>query len=186
MLIRACIALVAALAACSVDRKSDALRCTDSSQCSGGRTCVQSYCIEDANCPMGCASCDPGTSPPSCIVPAGTGGGSFNCPPDTHCDITCPTPGSCGNIHCNGECSITCIGTNSCGSITCTDGRCMIACNGDNACESVTCSGACACDVVCTGTCDAVSCPRAQGKYCTSTGASGPACVSTMPGCDRC
>ncbi|HEY3806883.1 MAG TPA: hypothetical protein VGL61_29975 [Kofleriaceae bacterium] len=191
------------LAACTVDRRSAALACTDSSSCGGGRACVDGYCVEDGSgaCPSGCASCDTTQTPPVCI--ATNPGGNFTCPSGLACQLTCSTSNGCTNvtcasgstctiactagdachsITCNGtSCQITCTAANACHSIGCgggDNGSCDVMCDGTDACNSVSCDSACACDVSCPDGCGNVSCPSGCDQ--------GSGCSSSISGCNSC
>ena len=187
---KAALALVAAAAAaCSVNRKTDQLRCTTSNDCTAPRVCESGYCVVDNGaCPGRCnLGCDITTSPPTCRI-SETGGDNIHCPSDMHCEITCTNPGACGSIDCTdaAACTIDCNSPAACGDIDCgnnSQGQCTITCTGPNACGSITCDQACACDVSCgNGACGTNTCPSAGGNSCTS----GSTCSSSPSGCNSC
>lgn len=170
MIVRAMLAAGAVLMAmsCLVDRKSDALACSTSADCSTNRTCENGYCVAQSQCPDHCVSCDTTSTPHVCVV-ADTGGDDFTCPGGYRCLVTC--------------------GAGGCGAITCAnDAQCVISCNGADACGEVTCSNACACDVTCTnGGCQTIHCPHQGTNYCTPDQTDGPACTSMAGGrCNSC
>lgn len=172
MIIRALLAGTALLAAmsCLVDRKSDSLACTTSTDCASGRTCESGYCVEQTSsgCPAHCATCDATTTPKTCIV-TDTGGDTFTCPTGFECIVTCGA-GGCGDLFCA------------------TGSQCRITCNGAGACGTITCTNACACDVTCpNGSCDTIHCPHQGNNYCTPDQSDGPACTSAAGGrCNSC
>lgn len=180
--------------ACTVDRKTDSLRCTSSTQCEAPRTCTDGYCVADPNCPSQCTGgCDTTANPPTCNVT--DPGGSFNCPDGSTCTITCTSDGACGSIACGdaAACTIVCATSNACGDITCGSGKngaCEITCTGSNACGNVTCNNACTCDVICgPGECGTNNCPFRTGNHCTNDGTtnSGTTCSTSFePGCNGC
>ena len=182
------IALAIVLCGCSVTRRSESLKCDMTTPCAGGGTCVEGYCVSDSNCPKGCATCDPGASPPTCMV-EGTMGSSFTCPSGFQCMVDCSADGACGSITCDSgaSCDITCSDANACGNITCNGGPCSIHCIAPQGCKQVNCSNSCACDVACPiGDCTTLQCPHRMGNYCTASGANNEPCESSPPGCNQC
>jgi len=189
---------VALCAACQIQSRSDDFRCDGPEDCSGGRTCVDGWCIGgggdiDAGGPDGqqcdppCTTCDNNT----CVIRCEgllSCPGTILCPPGMACVVDCIGERSCnGGISCGDatECTINCDGSRSCaGSITCGENACTIGCNADRTCSAAfDCSLACACDIGCTGpqSCDATFlCPT--GGACTL----GVGCTSTAAGCDTC
>jgi hypothetical protein len=201
---------VAVGASCLVNSHSDKLACASQADCTAPRVCEMGYCVVDHDaCPAECnGGCD---ASGTCMI-TGQGGDSITCPDGKQCTITC-SGDACHDIDCtDASCTITCIGDNACHDITCGSGDCIIACTGTNACNNVTCgtqnagqrmgrcrvscAGTNGCgDVTCSNTCDcvidgctngdcgALSCPRANGSYCTGTGGNGVPCTDTTSGC---
>ncbi len=189
------------LAACTVDRASTALECTDSSTCMNGRSCISGYCVEGTGCPAACDSCDTTQDPPVCMVT--NPGGNFTCPTGINCAITCTSNNSCVNLTCasGASCTITCSATNACHSIACDGTSCTVECMGTNACHDVTCGDGDngSCNLTCLGNsaCGTVSCPNAcscdltcplgcTDVTCPTGCMAGPSCSSSLPNCNSC
>ena len=173
--------------ACTVDRKTDQLQCTTSSDCAMGRICNMGYCTTDcpADCDMGC---DGSTNPPTCNVNT-NGQDPLTCPAGFQCDLTCNHPNGCPTIDCtaSASCKIQCNATNTCGTITCGTGSCDVTCNGINSCADIACTDSCACDVTCNlGACNQ-QCPSRDGHVCTKDGMPQSECSSSaQSGCNTC
>jgi len=186
-----------ALAACTVDRRSEQFRCTASDPCDDGRRCQDGWCVladpADAGpdafvCPAVCDSCAAGV----CIVECG---GSSDCaarvvcPPGLPCRVRCDGNSSCaGGVDCRAAtvCDIECVANGACqGMITCGDGACRVTCTLNSTCTGgVDCRGACACDVMCAGVGACVPealCPP-LGEMCDT----GAGCRSAPQSCDTC
>lgn len=157
-----------AIAACFVDRPSEALECASDADCTDlgeNRQCEGGYCVVP-NCPDDCTSCDEAAR--TCNV---------DCTTDARCNgtVTCPSGWTC---------TITCDGEGACDDVQCSSGsRCNIACNGTDACDFIDCDNACQCDLACVpGACDGFSCPtRGNGANqvtCTEDGTTATACDS--------
>lgn len=159
-----------AAVACLVDRKSDALACETTADCSSDRVCQDGYCVKasQSDCPDHCATCNTTATPKTCIV-TDTGGDNFTCPAGFACQVNC-LPGRCKDITCEG------------------DSQCTITCTGGDACGDISCQNACACDVTCTGNgCNALHCPHDGNTYCTPNQQDGGACTSQPGGrCNSC
>jgi hypothetical protein len=199
--VKLAVVVVALLAsACLVDRKSDKLSCSTTSECAPGRICNAGYCVTGslpadgkgdaaAVCPSVCDSCD---AQGWCLV-GNPGPTTFKCPPGAKCRLSCTSPAGCGQIDCTlaKQCDITCSTTAACGAITCGTGACKTACTVSGACSQIDCASSCACDVSCSGNasqCANMSCPTAPGnKFCTRNGNDGEACDSSFsPNCNHC
>lgn len=166
----------ALIAACFVDRPSEAFQCTTTADCAslgGNRQCMDNYCVV-VNCPSDCSSCD---------IAAKT------------CTAECTTADRCGSVDCPAgwTCTINCTGSNACNNVTCPAGStCAIACTGANACDNVSCEDACKCDLTCAaGACNTPTCPAvgngANRVECTSDGTATGNCDSAhAPGCAKC
>jgi len=168
----------ASIAACFVDRPSQAFECDTDEACAGfpdNRVCSSGYCVI-AQCPALCPQCDEGTK---------------------SCPIDCTTTDDCGTVTCPAgwSCSINCVGPNACGNIICQPGsKCAVACSGLDACETLDCDTACQCDLTCDqagGACNPPSCPvvgnGANQMECTVGGIAGANCQSTRAaGCTKC
>ena len=162
-----------AVAACFVDRPSQAFECATTADCESGRQCTSGYCVVP-NCPADCTTCDEAART---------------------CQVECTTADSCGNVTCPSgwDCTINCVGGNACLDIDCLTGsKCSITCTGTDACETVDCSSACKCDLVCaSGACNTPDCPSvgngANQVRCTSDGTATGICDSTRdPGGAKC
>lgn len=179
--IRAALVLVltALAAACSIDRRSDDLRCENQGDCGPDRTCTGGWCVagedpsdagvdalDGAACPAACTRCETG----SCII---------ECNETDACaaPIVCPA---------GLPCVVRCGGANACaGGITCSTSRCDVTCTGNGSCDGdIDCRDACACTTSCTGNgaCNQslIECPGPG--FCTQGGQ----CVNQPSQCDRC
>jgi hypothetical protein len=168
--------VIALLCACTVNRKSDTIKCDTTADCTeSDHVCQNGYCVKssDSGCPDHCSACDTTVTPHTCMV-TGTGGDSFDCPSGYVCTLNCGggSNSACGDITCDGN------------------SQCVISCEGDGNCGDVTCSSACACDVTCTSNgCqnNTIQCPHTGNKYCTPDQTDGPACTSASGGrCNSC
>ena len=192
---RACVAVACALAlacGCSVNRKTDGLRCSTQDQCTPmGRVCEMGYCVIDpgfqpdgslqldaAVCPPECDSCN--LAAHSCRISGR--GGNVTCPIGWSCEIQCASPGACTMISCDSasSCSITCAIDQACGPITCGAGACDVTCvanAGGPACGALTC-GTGKCSETCTGSgaCGDLSC--ASSCNCNATCLPSGACAT--------
>jgi hypothetical protein len=196
---------VVALAACQVETRSDAFRCELPADCTGGRVCVDGWCVvgdgglppdgggpdgdpPDAMvCPPSCTTCAAGR----CIIQCdevGACSAEVVCPPGIPCTVECTGAGSCGGgVDCStaSDCDIECVSPTSCGgAIACGTGPCLVRCTAMDTCGSnIDCSDACACDVECTGT---GSC--AANELCPGGGACDPGqgCTSAPNPCHFC
>lgn len=197
---------------CLVSARSDKLACTTQADCQSPRVCEMGYCVVDDNaCPSACTGgCD---TSGTCIITGqggdsvtcpdgkkcditcqGNACNNIDCTGAASCTINCVGDSACNNITCGaGDCIVTCTGTSACGDVTCGTqsmgqkmGRCRVSCTGSSGCGDVTCGNTCDCVIDgCTGNgdCGALSCPRANGSYCTGTGANGVPCIDTTSGC---
>ena len=157
-----------AIAACLVHRPSEDFTCSSDTDCTDGRHCDGTYCIEP-NCPDDCDFCDA----------------------QQNCVMNCSTDDNCGSVNCPDgfTCMINCIGDGACDDVRCSGGsKCTINCLGSGACRDVTCRDACQCDLTCaSGACDAISCPNGPlASKCTTDGAVGSPCDSSAAGCTKC
>lgn len=173
--------LVVGLAGCSVDRRSSAFACGGTPDCSGGRVCVDSFCVLPGDgsgaCPEDCTRCEGGTCYLDCSKQDCD---RFDCPSGWKCNITCGQ-GRCTNIDCGtSDCDVLCEGTNACDDVDCGTGRCSVTCSGRLSCMALDCEDACACDVSCVGAlaCTDVACPQgcAAGNGCSATAATCNTC----------
>jgi len=172
----ALLALAAAIAGCSINKRTSAFRCETDSDCESDRRCEEGYCTVGARDLPDAA---PGTPdapvvpvidaepPDAFICPTACTGG---CEEDFTCLIDCSADASCAEpIVCpaNLPCQVTCTGAGSCQTtIDCTAASdCDITCGADDACSGViSCAADRECDVACSnaGTCAAgVSCADA-------------------------
>jgi hypothetical protein len=183
------------VASCSVHRVSDGYVCDpsgDGHECTGGRFCVQGYCVESgtsSGCPSPCTSCD---SDHSCRIECTPGKpcGNVQCPAGFDCRIRCNNAGACGTVDCAQarSCDIECSGSESCGNINCGMHECTIDCSGALACPEIDCAASCSCDVSCTNpaACPDLACRMGSVGPCTQDGSTGTPCDSTRAGCDVC
>lgn len=185
-------ALALFVAGCSVDTRSGAFRCTDTTDCSGDRVCESGWCVSSSladagdvgtdadSCPAVCDDCANGICTVNCNSP-GACSGDIDCPDGLPCEIHCFGDGSCsGDIACppgDEDCTIRCRGLGSCsGDITSGDGDTEIRCPGADSCNgAIDCSDACECGLSCGGvnTCqDSVVCPSGcdDGDGCSDSG----------------
>ncbi len=193
------IAVLVMLGGCSIDHRTDSLKCGSSSDCSDGRTCdldIGGYCVTSGSsstmCPAECASCDFTQATPTCTIASG---GSVQCPSGFFCDITCGgSAGNCSAVTCGDDgCDVTCTSAGACGgTISCPgNGPCQIDCQTSGACSGiVTCTNSCKCDMTCTGTgaCGGVqNCPKHGATRCTTDGSPlSPCDSSSSASCDQC
>lgn len=193
-----------ALAACSINHRSDQYACSSSADCDNGRVCDNGFCVvagsTDAprndgkppggdanNCPAPCTSCN--IQQKTCTIDCQTANctNTVTCPAGYNCDIRCNVDNSCRNgINCqlSGGCNIECSGKQSCQNVECGSGPCDVGCSGAASCRGVSCNNSCACDVLCTGS---QSCP--EGIQCTSIGCRGTngiGCTSVPAFCHSC
>jgi hypothetical protein len=196
------VALCVGLVGCKFEPRSSDFECATQTDCSGGRVCVNHFCVESDgsvtpgdggpdgsfNCPAGCSRCDQATCVIACDL-ADSCATPIVCPAGADCRIECNERNTCGGgIDCTqaASCRIQCIGSDSCtGAIVCGPGRCRVECTGTATCVAgVDCSTACACDTFCAG-----------GNSCLPTPpiCSGPAqcdngtdCSSMAGPCDTC
>jgi hypothetical protein len=119
--------IVVAIAACTVDRASDKLKCSLPADCTGGRTCVDGYCVVggaklDAPTNMACDD-----AAKTCTI-TGTGGANVTCPAGYTCTVECTATSGCNNIDCTGAkaCTIHCDAVNGCHDISCGATPCTI------------------------------------------------------------
>ena len=177
------VALLVGLAGCTLDHRSDELACESTTECSGGRSCIDGYCVEaGAQCPSDCTTCDPAAR--TCtITGSDSPNGNINCPAGWACTVTCQG-GDCRNVDCNQatSCTVTCTGNNACDSVQCGQGACRVTCSGQRACNSVDCRDSCACDVTCA---DANACENPAQCPATACEA-GDGCSSQPPSCSSC
>jgi hypothetical protein len=193
--------LMLAIAACSIQHRSDEYVCTKQSDCNGNRTCISGFCVLDGTvdapksdatgksdsgngCPAGCTSCNLGQH--TCTIDCRTTSctGLVTCPSGYNCDVLCDTDNSCRNgINCSAalSCNIACSATNSCHNVECGLGGCAVNCSGSSSCSTVACNNSCACDVTCTGSasCGAVQCTSLACK-------AGLGCSSVTNVCHSC
>lgn len=190
----AILAVLAFLAACNVNHKSEQYTCTKNLDCDPGRVCNEGFCVQTgtivdaargdaskgdagAGCPAGCTTCN--VQQKTCTINCMTANctNTVSCPAGYKCDILCNTESSCRNgINCqqSASCSVECSGKQACANVTCGAGPCDVACSGPQSCKGVSCGSSCACDVVCTGNqscgdeiqCSSVACRTGAG--CTS------------------
>jgi len=184
--------VLALVASCLIDRKSDQFRCDPGDDCGAGKMCDQGFCVPLA-CPSACnGGCNIDNM--TCDIECNGVGqcGSATCPPGFKCSIDCGKMNSCTSVDCTmaASCDITCSDRNACGSITCGSGPCDIRCTDTNACGAINCGGSCACDVQCNtiGTqCSTMTCPMGTAVLCTGDGTTGTTCASDQQaGCGTC
>jgi hypothetical protein len=185
--------LAASMPSCWVHRKSDEVACNTTSDCKGGGTCENGYCLGSSNgCPGPCTSCDLEDRTCEIDCTASQPCGNLSCPAGFECTIECSNAGACGDIDCAAAtgCDIDCSGALACHNINCGPGECSISCSGPQACPSIDCVSSCACDVKCLGSaaCPSMSCPTVfgTGALCTRDGSAGARCDSSEADCDRC
>jgi hypothetical protein len=117
-----------ALAGCSVDRRSSAFACEGTPDCSGGRVCVDQFCVvpgsgsgSDGACPKDCTRCEGGTCYLDCTEEDCI---NFDCPSGWKCNITCGQD-RCVNVDCGtSDCDVQCDGNDACTDVDCGTGRC--------------------------------------------------------------
>ncbi len=164
--------LLLAMVACTVDRKSDSIKCGTLADCDDNHACQDGYCVEQSksDCPDHCASCSISVTPRICTVTS-TDRDSFECPSGFQCILSCTSAQPCGRIECHG------------------DSQCVISCAGADSCGSTECADACACDVTCTGGgCESIACPHDGGAYCTPDQTDNDGACTSAPGgrCNSC
>ncbi|HEY1555015.1 MAG TPA: hypothetical protein VGF94_09305 [Kofleriaceae bacterium] len=181
----AIVACIAAWMACTVDYKTDQLRCATTADCAAPRVCNDGFCTTD--CPDDCSDgCDGTTTPPTCTINA-NGNGNVACPAGWQCQINCNHPNSCSNVDCTAGagCTISCDGPNTCAVVDCGTASCDVTCNSGNSCGAIDCSSSCACDVHCNSGICGNTCPMQDGMTCVDSGGGGN-CSSNASGCDTC
>ena len=97
---RALAALALVLAACSINHVSEELACTVQADCTGGRNCVNNFCVtaSGSGCPDQCVTCD--TTAKSCTLDgSGQGNNTLTCPNGFDCTVTCT--GRCRRVDCS-------------------------------------------------------------------------------------
>lgn len=190
---KALVFALVALAACSIDSRSDDFRCSNPGQCGAGRDCVDGWCVVDpseidasSQCPPSCTSCMDGT----CLIECDGAGGcdaKVVCPGTMPCIVRCTGASACnGGVDCANasECEVVCGGTGSCDAqVRCGDNRCKVTCSGDGSCgDGIFCDDSCSCQTSCEGqgSCSgAIDCPG----NCVQDGQ----CRTTPPGqCNNC
>lgn len=191
----AIVAVLAFVAACNVNHKSEQYACTKNLDCDPERVCNDGFCVQtgtivdaargdapkgDAgmtNCPPGCSTCN--VQQKTCTIDCMTANctNTVSCPAGYKCEILCNTENSCRNgVNCqqSASCTVECSGKQACANVTCGAGPCDVACSGTQSCKGVSCGSSCACDVVCTGnqSCgEAIQCSSfacRSGSGCTS------------------
>lgn len=190
------IVIVAAVASCLVNRKSEEFACSDDTDCAAmGRACERGYCVErpvDANpCPSICSDCD--FAAKTCTITCDTPNdcNNISCPLGYDCTINCTRGQACDNISClvARSCTVNCTMANACKDVTCGPGRCTVTCSGGaSACQDVVCDSSCGCDVTCAaGQCTSMDCPMGTTMPCTTDGLPASQCNSmTQAGCLTC
>jgi hypothetical protein len=199
----ALLALSLVLAGCSIQHRSDAYACTQTSECNNGRTCVDGFCVvngggvdaprpgdatmggDASSCPAGCSSCN--TAQHTCTIDCRSSNcnGQVACPAGYRCDIMCDTDNSCRNgVDCQAalSCNVTCSGTSSCRNVQCGLGPCDINCSGPSSCRGIACNSSCACDVTCTGNQSCAALIQCTSLACKS----GLGCTSVPNVCHSC
>ncbi len=205
------LALLLALAACSVSHRSQEYVCTTQSDCADhpNTVCMQGFCIapgaidapkggndgphpdgsgSGGQCPSGCASCN--LTQKTCTIDCAQTStvncqNQVACPAGFHCDIKCDTDNSCrSGVTCVGgaSCTVECSGNSSCRGIECGTGPCDVTCSGPSSCRDVSCGNSCACDVLCTGSQSCTTGIACPSLQCTS----GLGCTSVPAGCHSC
>jgi hypothetical protein len=158
--------VVALTIGCSFDRRSPSLACTVPGDCSGGRTCVDGWCVESAGGPDGApdgliVDADP-LAPDAPPVPDAGPFDAFVCPPGCSmcegdlCKITCVTgsePRCSGVVTCPAgyKCKVECQGAGTCAlGVDCSGGQtCRIECTGTDSCDGMVTCGAGPCIIEC-------------------------------------
>jgi hypothetical protein len=199
--VKAAVLALLVVAGCQIDSRSDSFRC-DGTVCSGGRTCVNGWCVEgdggteidaaestiDAReCPSECTECLGTTCIFRCEA-ASSCATQIVCPDGWGCLVVCSGMTSCaGGIDCTGSttCEVDCTQTDACGgAVECGTGPCDVACNGADSCGAgVACQQSCACDVLCDG---AGSCATSAQCPFTGTCDTGAGCRSAPGACHSC
>ncbi len=196
---------------CSINNRSGAFECADTSDCDDGRVCSENLCVvpggnmKDASviidapkgdggidaslCPSQCTSCN--TEKKECVIncamtPSGCSG-PVVCPPGWHCNVTCSPAGSCRmGVNCQGtlSCTVACSGQQACRNVQCGASKCLVSCTGEQSCRGVSCGMSCGCDVKCPNIaeCSSVTCTSFVCRDQLTGG-----CSSTQsPSCNSC
>jgi hypothetical protein len=187
--------VIAVLASCSINHRSEQYACQVNDDCSGNRVCDNGFCIvagsidaakppsdarTDMNCPAPCTTCN--LTQKTCTINCQSTNCTNNvitCPTGYRCDILCNVDNACRDgINCkmSAACNVDCTGKSSCEKVQCGPGPCDINCSGVSSCKDVSCANSCACDVTCTGnqscqsgiTCTSLACRSTTGLGCTS------------------
>lgn len=195
----AALAVSASTLSCTTNNRSEGYACTQPSDCSAGRTCVDNFCVltgapldgqaggdggrldaapggdaaRDAGPVADAARPDAAACPPGCT----------SCDPGSNtCDVVCSGQNSCMNERCPAgwNCNYTCTGQGSCRAIDCqAASSCTVQCVGDFSCRDVqggngsmtaTCAGDGACRTLdCVDACKCDVSCSGQGS-CQSNG----------------
>lgn len=174
--------LVLLIAGCTINHRSDELACTKQSDCTGGRVCMDNFCvmaggIDASGCPAPCTSCNVAQKQCTIDCNANNCKNALVCPSGFDCSFLCDVESACSNgVDCTfgRSCAFACSGRSSCRGITCGPGKCTVNCTGEQACRDITCGPSCACDVTCSGT---TTCTQG-GILCTNGCTSGRGCTS--------
>lgn len=190
---------------CSIDHRSDNFACETQSDCTGGRTCSDGFCVltnvpidapptgDDAvkkdapgpgDCPGACTSCNVEAMECTIDCTKTDCGSQVVCPTGWNCNILCNQQNTCRNgVNClnAASCKIECTGDAACRNVACGTGSCDVNCTGLMSCRSVSCGQSCACDVQCAdnSSCETVICSSFQCE--TFEG-----CSSSAIGCNTC
>ena len=167
-----CTLALALATGCSVSHRSGDFACDFLQHCADGRTCVDGFCVVEADsglpdgslprpgdagaCPSQCTSCD--TAQNTCTIDCaqnnGACGDPISCPIGWACNIVCSEANQCNSgISCGvaTSCTVACTGRQTCRDVSCGLARCDLTCSGPGSCgDSVTC-GTGACNVNCSG-----------------------------------
>ena len=200
----------ATASSCSIDHKSGDFECTTQADCTGGRQCMDGYCVVPGGvidapktgdgprpdaprpdapmsmCPAQCSSCDENTK--ECVIDCAVTNcvnTTIVCPTGWNCDIECSTPNSCRNgVNCSNakSCDISCTGQGSCRQLVSGIGPMKVKCEAQGSCRGVNCDASCACDVTCSdpAECSFLTCST------PSCGVLGGGCTSQRQGCETC
>jgi hypothetical protein len=202
--------LLALLAACSIDARSQSFECAVDGDCPTGRVCHSNWCVlpgddlppADAGdrgdaaggadaalveCSEAvCDFCDNGT----CVLVCGSGGdcaGGVECPSGMPCRVICSGVGSCGGgVDCSEAtgCEVHCSKSDACaGPIVCSSGPCDVACTARETCQAgVDCADSCACTTDCSGASACALPPECPYDECVA----GDGDCTNGSGCDLC